>query len=151
MGTTRLFCTQLYLLFKFRWRVICSTLKNEFSCIIIYTLASFEPLSTVFFSPIFSTTFSIRYFPSRYNSKIPVTYKTQNSKQKLLWILHPYILLPIFIFISKTSRITVFSTYNFHCLNFHSLSNPTKHGILHTTLLAGSCQGHQWFPCHETQ
>lgn len=112
-------------------------------------------LSTVFLLFISSTTLPIRYLPSRYNTQIPVTYKNQNDKQILLWILYFSSLLPIFIFISTTSRITIFSTYNLHFLNSNSLFNPTKHGILHNhftvSIVAKSPMtldiiGHSWLP-----
>lgn len=126
--------------------------KNEFSCIIIYTLASFEPLSIVFFllySQLLSPLdISLQDIILKY--LWPTTHKMLNKNFSESYIPLFYFL-SFVIFISKTSRITVFSTYNFHFLNFHSLSNPTKYGILHTTLLAGSCQGDQWLSCHKTQ
>lgn len=112
-------------------------------------------LLTVFLCFIFSTTLPIRYFLSRYNTQISVTYKKQNDKHFSEFYIPLHYFLSLVTFISKTSRITILSTYNLHILNSHSLFNPTKYGILHNhftiRIVAKSPMtldiiGHSWIP-----
>ena len=125
------FTFTLYLL----WRSVCLDLLPFFfiSLLVFLILTCMSCLYTLEINLSSDSSFAIIF--SHSEDCVFILFIVFFAVQKLLSLIRSLFvcLFSLAIFISKVSRITVFSTYNLYFLDSCLLPNPTKYG---------SCQGH---------